>query len=113
MTENDGFSTDTVAATEWGAAWLFPFKVVAIWLVKVTVHFVELLDGRVQFCYIRARLGVMRGDGLLLMLLLLLLLLLLPLLVPALLLEMQFAHLLLMQLGFMILLLGLLALAFA
>lgn len=111
MTENDGFSTNTVAATEWGAALLFPFELVAIWLVKVTIHFVELLDGRVELCYIRARLGGMRGDGLLLMLLLLLLLL--PLLVPALVLEMQFTHLLLMQLSFMILLLGLLALAFA
>jgi len=107
-TENDGFSADTIAATEWGAALLFRFKMVAIWLVEIAIHFVEPLDGRVQLCDRCVRLGVMSGDGLWLILLLLL-----PLLVLALLLEVQFAHLQLVQLGFMILLLRLFAFTFS
>lgn len=117
--ENNGFGADTVAATKCSAALLFCFKVVAIWPVELAVHFVKLLDSRVQLCDRCARLGVMGGKGLLLMLLvlmllvLMLLLLLLSLVVLALLLEVEFAHLLLMQLGFMILLLGLFTLTFA
>ena len=109
-TENDGFGADTVAATECSAAVLFRIKGVASRLVEVAIHFVELLDGRVQLCNRCTRLRVVSGDMLLLMLLLLLLL---PLLVLTLMLELQSAHLLLMQLGFMILLLGLFALTLA
>ena len=102
-TENNCFGADTVAATKCSAALLFRFKVVAI-------HFAKLfLDGRVQLCDRCARLGGMGDEGRLLMLLLLLL----SLLVFTLLLVLQFTHLLLMQLGLMILLLGLFTLTFA